>query len=299
MLEGHMSNLIWPYIFSRSLVCNDLIRRCGSCAKSMSMNWIKPDNRTEQAHLRVTVPSQATLMTDIRARLDQGQGFSIATLNLDHVVKLRQLSAFRHAYLDHTHVTADGNPIVWLSRLAGEDVTLVPGSELILPVIEATIERDLPIAMFGATQASLDATAQALEARYGADRIRISAKIAPPMGFDPESDEADAYIEQLQASHAAVCFLALGAPKQEIFASRAQKKLPHMGFLSIGAGLDFISGHQTRAPSWVRRLALEWLWRLSLSPRRLIGRYMSCFALLPGLLAYALKARRARMKAAS
>ncbi|MEM6388227.1 MAG: WecB/TagA/CpsF family glycosyltransferase [Pseudomonadota bacterium] len=262
------------------------------------MNWIKADMSAQHALLRVTVPTQAALMADISARLGAGQGFSIATLNLDHVLKLRQQPAFRDAYLAQTHVTADGNPIVWFSRLAGEDVSLVPGSELIIPVIEAAIARDVPIAMFGASQASLDATAAALEARYGADRIKIAAKIAPPMGFDPTSAEADAYIAELGASGAGVCFLALGAPKQEIFASRAQDKLPHMGFLSIGAGLDFISGHQTRAPYLVRRLALEWLWRLALSPKRLMGRYMGCFGLLPGLLGSALKARRLRAKAA-
>jgi len=114
------------------------------------------------------------------------------------------------------------------------------------------------------------------------------------MGFDPESAAADAYIAELGASGAGVCFLALGAPKQEIFASRAQEQLAHMGFLSIGAGLDFISGHQTRAPYWVRRLAMEWLWRMALSPKRLLGRYLGCFGLLPGLLTSALKARRTR-----
>ena len=88
--------------------------------------------------------------------------------------------------------------------------------------------------------------------------------------------------------------MALGAPKQEIFASRAQKELPQMGFLSIGAGLDFISGHQKRAPRLVRRFALEWLWRLALSPKRLIGRYLGCFAVLPGLTWAALKARRGK-----
>lgn len=268
-----------------------------SMSKSMSMNWISADNQTGQtgsAVLKVTVPTQAALLADVRDRFSQGQGFSIATLNLDHVVKLRQQPAFRDAYLSHTHVTADGNPIVWLSKLAGQDIALVPGSELILPVVEAAIAHDVPIAMFGASQASLDATAAALMERYGQDGLTVAAKIAPPMGFDPESAQADAYIAELGASGAGVCFLALGAPKQEIFAARAQRQLPHMGFLSIGAGLDFISGSQKRAPSWVRRLALEWLWRLALSPKRLLGRYLGCFAVLPQLSMTALRARMAR-----
>lgn len=253
------------------------------------MNWLA-SIRSAEAPLRVTVPDHDSLLGEVEARLQRGQGFSVATLNLDHVVKLRQDDAFRAAYLDQTHVTADGNPIVWLCKLSGEAVSLVPGSELITPIIELAVKHEVPIAMFGATQESLDATAEALVAKYPS--IKIAAKLAPPMGFDPKGAAADDYIAQLAASGAGVCFLALGAPKQEIFASRAQKAAPHLGFLSIGAGLDFISGHQHRAPALVRRFALEWLWRLALSPKRLFGRYMSCFAILPRLLVDALRSRR-------
>jgi N-acetylglucosaminyldiphosphoundecaprenol N-acetyl-beta-D-mannosaminyltransferase len=114
------------------------------------------------------------------------------------------------------------------------------------------------------------------------------------MGFDPEGEAATAAIETaLKASGARVCFLALGAPKAgDLRRPRTRGALPEMGFLSIGAGLDFLSGHQTRAPAIVRRLALEWLWRLAGSPRRLLGRYASCFAVLPPAVRAAVHARR-------
>ena len=114
------------------------------------------------------------------------------------------------------------------------------------------------------------------------------------MGFDPTGEEANACIEALNASGAGLCFLALGAPKQEIFAAHAQARLPHMGFMSIGAGLDFIAGRQRRAPKIVRRFAAEWLWRLSLDPGRLFKRYAACIAVLPGLCVTALQIRLGR-----
>jgi UDP-N-acetyl-D-mannosaminuronic acid transferase (WecB/TagA/CpsF family) len=61
--------------------------------------------------------------------------------------------------------------------------------------------------------------------------------------------------------------------------------------VSIGAGLDFIAGHQTRAPLWVRRIAMEWLWRMLTNPRRLTRRYLDCILILPGLTFVALAAR--------
>ena len=65
-----------------------------------------------------------------------------------------------------------------------------------------------------------------------------------------------------------------------------------MGFVSIGAGLDFLAGSQTRAPAWVRAIAMEWLWRMLANPRRLALRYLRCALILPGLARDALRQGR-------
>lgn len=239
--------------------------------------------------IAVTAPDREALLSDLATRLGRGQGFSIATLNLDHAVKLDRDPAFAAAYAAHSHVTADGNPIVWLDRLAGGGARLVPGSELVEPVAALAAGAGVPVGLYGATDASLSAAAEALRARHPA--LEVAFLEAPPMGFDPDGEEAGAAIDRIGESGARVIFLALGAPRQERFAARAQAALPAVGFLSIGAGLDFLSGAQTRAPLWVRRLAAEWLWRLAGNPRRLAGRYAGCALALPGLTLSALRAR--------
>lgn len=249
------------------------------------------ETETGQGHVTVTVPDKPALLADLRRRFDAREGFSVATINLDHVVKLNRDRAFRAAYAAHTHVTADGNPIVWISHLAGQkNVALVPGSEVIDPVARLAVEKSVPVAFFGATDVSLESAADAM--RRQVPGINIVLTLAPPMGFDPTGAAADAAIETIKESGARLVFLALGAPKQEVFAARAQSNLPETGFLSIGAGLDFISGAQTRAPKWVRAIAAEWLWRMLLSPRRLAARYGACIVMLPSLVLRALAARR-------
>jgi exopolysaccharide biosynthesis WecB/TagA/CpsF family protein len=243
----------------------------------------------EAGAISVNVPSKCALLEDIDAAVENGSGFQVATLNLDHVVKLRSQPEFHAAYARHSHVTADGNPIVWLSRLAGQKVELVPGSELIEPIAEIAARHGVPIALLGATEDTLSKTAQRLTARYPG--LKIAAQIAPPMGFDPEGTLAQEYMEQLFRSGAGVCFLALGAPKQEIFASHAKTLLPDIGFVSIGAGLDFIAGSQRRAPRIVRMVAAEWLWRMLANPGRLAGRYAACLVILPSLFTHALNHR--------
>lgn len=238
----------------------------------------------------ISAPFRAALLRDLDERFQRKEGFSLATLNLDHVVKLRHHPGFRAAYLAQTHVTADGNPIVWLSRLAGQKIDLIPGSDLVDPVAGLAAQRGVRVAMLGTTDEALAKAAEVLAHRHPG--LDVVLRLAPPMGFDPEGPAADAAIAAIAESGAGLCYLALGAPKQEIFAARAHARLPHVGFLSIGAGLDFVAGTQRRAPRIVRLLAAEWLWRLASDPARLARRYGACLVVLPGLTLAALRVRR-------
>ncbi len=252
----------------------------------MQVEWV-PASRGP--NVAITVPTLDALLTDIETHFSQKQGFSLATLNLDHVVKLRDDAAFRHAYLAHSHVTADGNPIVWFSKLARQPVSLLAGADLITPLAALACSMNVPVALLGSTEDTLQVTADALRQQHPG--LKIVATIAPPMGFDPNGDLANSYIAQLEETGAGLCFLALGAPKQELFAAHAASKTDRIGFVSIGAGLDFIAGTQSRAPAFLRAIAAEWLWRLMINPRRLGARYAACFGVLPRLLRSALKAR--------
>lgn len=240
--------------------------------------------------IAITHADAAALLEEVSARLRRGEGFALATINLDHLAKLRCDEAFRAAYAAQDLVVADGNPVVWLSRLAGRPVRLVPGSDMVVPMAEAAAQAGVGVALLGATPAALDAAAEALTARV--PRLAIVARLAPPMGFDPEGAGADALIDELARSGARLCFLALGAPKQEIFAARAHRRLPQVGFASIGAGLDFLAGTQRRAPAWMRAAALEWLWRMLSNPARLVPRYVRSALTLPGQAVAAWRLRR-------
>ena len=232
------------------------------------------------ARVRVNVADQAALLAALRDRFARGQGFAVATLNLDHLVKLRDGGAFAAAYAAQDFVTADGNPIVWIARAGGERLRLVPGSDLILPAMRLCAEQGVAVGLLGATEAALDRAGAALEAAVPG--LRIALRIAPPMGYDPLGPAAGEDLRRMQAAGVGLCLLALGAPKQEVLAARGRAEAPAMGFLSIGAGLDFLAGTQRRAPDWVRRIAMEWLWRMLSDPRRLARRYALSALVLPG-----------------
>ncbi len=239
--------------------------------------------------ITINVPTHAALMNEVRRRFRVGEGFALATVNVDHLVKMKASREFLDAYAAQDLVIADGNPVVILSMLAGRPVDLLPGSDMVSPMSALAAEEGVPVALVGTTQVALDDAAQALcDKTPGLD---IVLRVSPTGKFDPTGPEADAILAQLDKAQVQLCFLALGAPKQEIFAQRGRERAPKVGFAGIGAGLDFLGGHQVRAPMWMRRLALEWLWRALSNPVRMMPRYAHNFMILPELVIAALHLR--------
>lgn len=227
----------------------------------------------------------ANMAEAVRRTIDaakRGEGFAVVTLNLDHLVKLRRNDGFRRAYAAARIVTADGAPVAALARLQNRSIERTAGADLLVPLVEAAAEAGLAIYLYGSRDDVLARAGRALAGRCEG-RLDIVGSSAPGADFDPTGPEADAAIARIKASGARLVLLALGAPKQEIFAARAVEQGVHAGFVCIGAALDFIVGAQVRAPELMQRHGLEWLWRLATNPRRLAARYAQCALLLADL----------------
>lgn len=119
--------------------------------------------------ITLNVATRAQLMDEMSTCLSERRGFALATLNLDHIVKLRRDAAFRAAYRAQSHVVADGNPIVWVSKLAGAPVELLPGSELIAPLCALAAKTGAPVAFLGSAPRGA-----------GQRRISVNARLSRP-----------------------------------------------------------------------------------------------------------------------
>ncbi len=233
--------------------------------------------------------TQVALMQEVTRRFRGGEGFALATINLDHLTKLAASPGYRRFYERQDIVVADGRPIVALSWLAGRPVELMPGSGIILPLCRLADVENVRVALVGSTSLALKDAAQAITKEV--PDLDIALRIAPSGVFDPEGEEAGQILRRLSQADIGLCFLALGAPKQEILALRGRTEAPGVGFASVGAGLDFLGGHQRRAPVMVQQIGMEWLWRAMRSPVRLGPRYLRCLVILPGQVVQALRLR--------
>jgi exopolysaccharide biosynthesis WecB/TagA/CpsF family protein len=221
----------------------------------------------------VNMPSMAHVVRDAVRRVQSGRGFTLFTLNLDHLVKRREHAGFRAAYARADFVTADGAPVVAMARRQGASLERTAGADLVLPLCEAAAAAKVPVYLFGATEHSLRTATARLKMAIPDLDVRGTES---PENFDPQSDEALEAGARIAASGAKICFVAMGAPKQELFADRMAGLHDGVGYVCIGAALDFIAGEQQRAPVLFQRTGLEWAYRLLTHPRRLGLRYARC-----------------------
>lgn len=235
---------------------------------------------------RINCPTLGQAVETAMAYARAGRAFTLFTLNLDHLVKLRRSAKFRAAYDAADIVTADGAPVAWLARGADASIERATGADLLVPLVDAAAAEGLPVFLFGSSAGVMGSAGRRLAERSNG-ALAIAGTLAPSQNFDPEGEEADRAIAQIRTSGARLVFVALGAPKQELFAAYARSKGLSCGLVCIGASLDFIAGAQVRAPAIMRDNGLEWLWRLATNPRRLARRYAECGGLFLTLLARA------------
>lgn len=253
--------------------------RSPQCPDAAHRSPAGPHTLAEVDGWPINIATMRQAIDEIVAAAHRGEGFSVVTMNLDHLVKLRRSGPFRRAYAAARYVTADGAPVAALARLQASEVERTTGADLLVPLAQAAAAARLPVYLFGSTDGVLARAGRDLAQRCDG-RLDIVGSASPSVDFDPESAEADAAIARIRDSGARLVLLALGAPKQEIFAARAVAQGVAAGFVSIGSALDFIAGDQIRAPGILQRHGMEWAWRLATNPRRLGARYAQCALLL-------------------
>lgn len=181
-------------------------------------------------------------------------------------------------------VTPDGQPVRWginaLHRTGLPD--RVYGPTLMLRLCEAAASAGLPIYLFGSSETTVTKLAEGLRARFPGLEI---AGAEPSCFRQLDEDEHAALIERICRSGAAMTFVGLGCPRQEVFAFETAEEL-RMPVLAVGAAFDYHAGERSEPPAWVQRYGLQWAHRLAQDPRRLWKRYLglnSLYLLLLGL----------------
>ena len=192
---------------------------------------------------------------NILSCLRAGEGFCFYTVNLDHLVKLQSDAAFGAAYGEADFVSADGWPVVWLLRRQGHVVRRTTGADLVEPLCASAAEDGVPVYFIGpGPEPQRDALA--LLQTWSPSLIAAGAE-SPTLARDFSDAEADAIADRLRASRARLCFLSLGAPKQELLAQALRRRCPDVGLVCVGAALELsFRSYRPRSTVLVRAVGL-------------------------------------------
>ncbi len=165
----------------------------------------------------------------------------------------------------------DGTPLAWLARRRGVDgCQRVCGPDLMAGVLDGGRQSMLAHYLYGSTPEVLAALTEQIERRWPG--TRIVGTEAPP--FREISDgELAASLRRAEVLSADVVWVGMGTPKQDLLVRRMADG-GNATYVAVGAAFDFIAGAKRRAPAWMQRVGLEWLFRLVSEPRRLARRYI-------------------------
>lgn len=206
----------------------------------------------------------------VAARYGSNRFGFVVTPNVDHMIRCHEDAAFRSRYESADFALLDSRFAARLLRLMkGLRLPVCTGSDLTAALFRRVIAPHDRVVLIGGTAEQ----AAQIAALFG---LRNMRHMNPPMGFIMKLEAVDdclAFIEQ--ASPFRFCFLAVGSPQQEMLAALLRQRGIARGLaLCIGASLNFLTGRERRAPRWMQRLSLEWLYRLAQDPRRLWVRYL-------------------------
>jgi len=202
-----------------------------------------------------------------------GRGGYVLTPNVDHVVLAEHSPELRAAYADAALSLVDGMPLVWLSALVGARFPeKVSGSDLARPLLTRAASAGWRVYFFGAAPGVGARAAEKLRAQLPA--LQVVGIDAPPLGFEQDPVAVDAALQRLRACRPDLVLFALGCPLQEALMHRWAQALAPAVSIGVGGTLDFIAGEQKRAPAWMSRWGLEWVYRLWRDPRRMAQRYL-------------------------
>ena len=193
----------------------------------------------------------------------RGPARLVATVNPEFVMRARRDAVFRGALERAELCVPDGHYVVWAMRRQGcAQQERVTGTDLVPRLAERCAARGHRLFMLGAAPGVAADAASVLRARFP------GLLVAGAEPGSPRPDQDEVVVELVNRAAPDILLVAYGHPTQELWIDRNLGRLNVPVAIGVGGAFDFLAGRVRRAPVWLQRAHLEWLWRLLLQPWR-------------------------------
>lgn len=218
-------------------------------------------------------PVHMLTMAETVALVDQAirerQQIHHVVVNAAKLVHMQKNEELRRSVVESNIINADGQAVVWASRILGRPLPeRVAGIDLMTNLVRLAAEKHYKIFFFGAKEAVVQAVVEKYRQEYSGDIIAGYRN-----GYF-EKGEEEQIARQISDSGADILFVAITSPKKEIFLNKYKHIIQTPFIMGVGGSFDVVSGITKRAPVWMQRNGLEWLYRVYQEPGRMWKRYL-------------------------
>jgi exopolysaccharide biosynthesis WecB/TagA/CpsF family protein len=229
----------------------------------------EPSNQFRLFGIDVDNPTMEDVLEDLERVIATNTKTGVAFVNADCLNKCYEDGDYHLTLRGMDRVYPDGIGVRLAAQLAGQEVRgNINGTDLFPLLCERLAKSGHGLFLLGARPGIAEATAERMTERFPGLRI-----VGTRDGYFSEAEESEV-VAEINASGASVLLAAMGAPMQERWIARWRDRLNVPVLMGVGGLFDFYSGRIARAPMWIRRISMEWVWRLLQEPRRMWKRYI-------------------------
>ena len=214
--------------------------------------------------------NMAETVAYIEEHIDELRGKYICVSNVHTTVTGYEEADYRNIQNTAALALPDGKPLSLYSKKHGfPEAERVTGPDLMGELFAR--DNGLRHYFYGGKEETIQVLSEKLPGEYPS--LRIAGMVSPP--FRPLTEEEDEReLQKMNDAKADIIWIGLGAPKQERYMYEHRGKVNGV-MIGVGAGFDYYAGTIKRAPMWMQKLSLEWLYRLMQDPKRLFRRYFA------------------------
>lgn len=225
-------------------------------------------NRISLLNFEVDVISFDETVYKLFDNIDKKIKSFVFFINALKVYELDKNAELKNAMSSFNFLLADGVPIVWISKLFKKPLPgRVNGTDLFEKLMENAEKRNKSVYFLGATQENIEKLIEVI--RYKHPRLNIAGF---RNGYFNQEEECEV-VEVINQSEADILFLGFGSPKKELWAYKHKDQLTVPVVQGVGGSFDIVAGIIQRAPKWMQKSGLEWLYRVIKEPNRMFKRY--------------------------
>ncbi len=235
--------------------------------------YIKPRDFRVCDMVSVSATTLADCVTEIYDLPTAPVSATIDLVGVPAIISASENEEIKEMYASATMAIIDGMPLVKQGRKLGFTCDRCAAPDIMGPIFEEGLQRGATHYFYGGKDEEvLTKLRENLEKQFPG--IKIVGMYCPP--FRPLTEEEDAAVcQEINDLHPDFLWVGIGAPKQEMWMWRHREKIHGTRMLGVGAGFNFFAGTLKKAPKWVEKAGLEWLYRLTKEPKRLWNRYVN------------------------